>query len=236
MIVGGGSGAINTLEALRAENYDGNIIVLSQEPYAPIDRTKLSKALVDDAKAIEWRSSADLKSQFGVDIRTSTTVTEVDTENKTVTTSTGDKVSYDYLVLSPGANPKKIPIEGKDLDGVVTIRHVDDIKQITSNIGKDADVVVIGTSFIGLEAVLALTGKETRSLTVVGVDEVPFEAMLGAEIGKAVVKSLEEKGAKFILGAKIQKITGENGKVGKLHIEGREPIPTSLVIMGTGES
>lgn len=234
VIVGGGSGAIHTLEALRVNDYDGNIIVLSQENYAPIDRTKLSKALVDNAKEVQWRTPQELKDDFGVDLRTGVTVTQVDTDKKEVTTSSGDKVKYDHLVLSPGAIPKKIPIEGKDLEGVVTIRHVEDVKKVTSHVGKDADIVVIGTSFIGLEAVLALTGKEHRSLTVVGVDKIPFEAMLGAEVGKAIVKSLEDKGAKFILGAKIEKITGENGRANKLHIEGQEPLPATTILMGTG--
>lgn len=234
VVVGGGAGAIHTLEALRLYNYDGKITVLSQEPYAPIDRTKLSKGLVDEAKAIEWRSVSELKDLFGVDFRDSTTVSEVDTEGRTVTTSTGEKVKYDFLVLSPGSFAKRIPIEGKDLPGVVTIRHVDDIKAITTHLGKDSDIVVIGTSFIGLEAVLALTGKETRSLTVVGVDKIPFEAMLGADIGKNIVKSLEDKGVKFHLGANITKITGKDGRVSELHIEGKEPLPATVVIMGTG--
>lgn len=233
VIVGGGSGGIHTIEGLRANDYAGNIVLLSEEAYAPIDRTKLSKGLVDDATKIQWRTPDELRDEFGVDVRLGTTVTGVDTEKQTVTTREGE-VPYDSLVLSPGAVPRKIPIEGKDLDGVVTLRHVPDVKAITSALGPDADVVIIGTSFIGLEAAGAIAKKEHRSLTVVGVDEVPFEAMLGRDLGLAIVKHFEGLGVKFHRGATVEKIAGENGKVSALHVKGMDPIPASMVIMGTG--
>lgn len=233
MIVGGGSGGIHTIEGLRAADYAGKIVLLSQEKYAPIDRTKLSKGLVDDAAKIQWRTPQELKDEFGVDVRLGTTVTGVDTAKNTVSTTEGE-VKYDSLVLSPGAVPRKIPIEGKDLDGVVTLRHVEDVQAITSALGPDADVVVIGTSFIGLEAAGAIAKKPHRSLTVVGVDEVPFEAMLGRDLGLAIVKHFEGQGVTFHRGASVEKVAGEGGKVAALHVKGMEPIPASLVIMGTG--
>jgi NADPH-dependent 2,4-dienoyl-CoA reductase/sulfur reductase-like enzyme len=138
-------------------------------------------------------------------------------------------------VLSPGALPRKIPIPGKDLEGVVTIRTPHDIKKVTAAIGPDADIIVIGTSFIGLEAAGALAKKGLRSLTVVGVDAVPFEAILSKEIGEAIVKNFESQGVKFFRGASVEKIeAGADGKVSALHVKGEKPLPASLVIMGTG--
>lgn len=210
--------------------------MLSQEPYAPIDRTKLSKALIDDAEKVQWRTPEELKNDFGVDLHLSTTVTHVDTEGQKVTTQDGKEYKYDKLVLSPGAVPKKIPIEGKDLEGVITMRHISDIKQITSALGPETDVVVIGTSFIGLEAAGSISGKEFRTLTVVGVDEVPFEAMLGKDLGMALVKHFESKGVKFHRGVQVEKIAPKEGtnRVGALHVKGLDPIPATIVLMGTG--
>ncbi|BEI83561.1 hypothetical protein CcaverHIS002_0401650 [Cutaneotrichosporon cavernicola] len=233
VIVGGGSGGIHTIEGLRENNYAGNIILLSQEPYAPIDRTKLSKALVDDASKIQWRTPEELRNEFGVDVRLGTAVTAVDTEKKTVSTKDGE-VKYDSLVLSTGGIPRKIPIEGKDLDGVITLRHVEDAKAITSRLGPEADVVIIGTSFMGLEAATTIAKKEHHSLVVVGVDEVPFEHMLGRDLGLAIVKHLEGLGVTFHRSASVEKITGENGKATALHVKGMDPIPANIIIMGTG--
>jgi NAD(P)H-nitrite reductase large subunit len=112
----------------------------------------------------------------------------VDASNKTVHTSSGETYKYDHLVLSPGGKPRKLPLPGADLEGVVTLRSVQDTKKITSAITKESDVVLIGTSFISMELAGAIIKKEPKSVTLVGVDEVPFEAILGREIGTAILK------------------------------------------------
>lgn len=112
----------------------------------------------------------------------------VDTSAQTVTTSTGSTIKYDHLVLAPGAKPKKIPIEGSDLEGVLTLRTIGDTKAITSAVTKESEIVIIGTSFIGMEVSMALLKKEPKSVTLVGMDEVPFEAILGRDIGIAIME------------------------------------------------
>lgn len=72
VIVGGGSGAIHTLEALREIGWKGDIIAISKEKQPPFDRTKLSKALITDQEKIVWRSEKELKDVFGVDLRLGT--------------------------------------------------------------------------------------------------------------------------------------------------------------------
>ena len=71
---------------------------------------------------------------------------------------------------------------------MLTLRHVEDTKAITSAITKDTDVVIIGTSFIGMEVSVAIMKKEPKSVTLVGMDEVPFEAILGRDIGIAIME------------------------------------------------
>lgn len=115
-------------------------------------------------------------------------VTKVDFEAQTVTDSSGVVYNYNYLVLSPGGRPKKIPIPGADLKGVVTLRHVEDTKTINSFITKDSDVVLIGTSFISMEAASAVLKKGPKSVTLVGMDEVPFQGLLGKEFGSALME------------------------------------------------
>jgi NAD(P)H-nitrite reductase large subunit len=115
-------------------------------------------------------------------------VTKVDKSAKTVTTSSGETIKYDNLVLAPGGKPKKIPIDGADLEGVMTLRTVEDTKKIVSSVTKDSEIVIIGTSFIGMEVSMALIKKEPKSVTLVGMDEIPFAAILGEDIGKAIME------------------------------------------------
>ncbi|UOH80174.1 hypothetical protein LQV05_002823 [Cryptococcus neoformans] len=237
VIVGGGSGGIHTLESLRMNGFGGKIVLISAENYAPIDRTKMSKQLLDDVGKLQWRTPDELRDSFGVDFHPGTNVTKVDFEAQTVTDSSGVVYNYNYLVLSPGGRPKKIPIPGADLKGVVTLRHVEDTKTINSFITKDSEVVLIGTSFISMEAASAVLKKGPKSVTLVGMDEVPFQGLLGKEFGSALMENMKEQGIKFHMNAQIEKITASDsnpGHVGMLHIKGSDPIPANLVTMGTG--
>lgn len=233
VIVGGGGGGIHAIESLREHNYAGKIVLISKEDVTPYDRPKVSKGLIDDAKKIEWRSPDVLKGDFGVDLKLSTEVTGVNTQAQTVSTKSGENIKYDKLILAPGAFAKRLPIEGKDLPGVVTIRTPDDMKPVVEALGPEAEIVIIGTSFIGMEAAGAIIAKKPKNLNVVGVDEVPFEAVLNKELGKAIVADLAGKGVKFHLGANVKKITKDGSKL-QLHAEGIEPLPADVIIMGTG--
>jgi NAD(P)H-nitrite reductase large subunit len=115
-------------------------------------------------------------------------VTKVDVKTQTVSTSAGATFKYDQLILSTGGKPRKLPLPGADLEGVQTLRFVEDTKAITSAITKDSDVVIIGTSFIGMEVATPILKKEPKSVTLVGVDEIPFKAILGQEIGTAIME------------------------------------------------
>ena len=70
----------------------------------------------------------------------------------------------------------------------MTLRHIEDTKAINAAVSKDSDIVIIGTSFIGMEVAAALIKKEPKSVTLVGMDEIPFEAILGKDIGKAIME------------------------------------------------
>lgn len=236
VIIGGGSGGIHAVESLRMNDWAGKIVLLSEEAYAPIDRTKMSKGLADDASKLEWRKVDELRDEFGVDFHPSTTVTKIDTKSRSITTS-GDSYTYDHLIIAPGGKPKKIPIDGKDLKNVETMRHVQDTKAITSKINKDADIVVIGTSFIGMEVAAAIQKKEPKSVTLVGVDKVPFAAILGEEIGNAIMQNMKQQGIKFIMEAEITGIkpsSSDSSACGSVSIKGQDDLPADLVIMGTG--
>ena len=167
----------------------------------------MSKGLADDGQQLQWRSVDELKNDLGVDFHPGVvsrqvfryrfqsltmllpqSVTKIDSSAQTVTTSSGSDIHYDHLVLAPGGVARKLPIDGKDLKGVVTLRHVEDTQSIVSAVTKDTDVVIIGTSFIGMEVSVALLKKEPKSVTLVGVDKIPFEAILGKEIGMAIME------------------------------------------------
>ncbi|EAU85453.1 flavoprotein [Coprinopsis cinerea okayama7 len=237
VIVGGGSGTFHAIESLREHGYPGPITLISKETYTPIDRTKLSKALITDPAKIEWRSAADLKIKYGTNIRLGVEVTGVDLQKKVVTLDGGkDTLPYDKLILAPGGTPRRLPIEGANLENVYTFRGIADSQKVDAAAQEGKRVVVIGSSFISMELVVAMAKRKLASIDVVGMEEYPFQAVLGSEIGAALKKYHESNGVKFHMKSKVDKIVASdsNPNAASGVIVNGQTIPADFVIMGVG--
>lgn len=245
VIVGGGAGAINCVEELRKSGYQGAITIVSNEQ-AIIDRTKLSKALIADADKVTWRSKSHLNNVLGVELENST-VTKVDADAKKVTLENGNTLEYEKLVLATGGTPKRIPIPGSDFKNVLVLRQISDTKAINEAVGneegdeskKSKNVVVIGSSFIGMEAAIALSKR--ANVSVVGMEKVPFERVLGEEVGEGLMKAQLKNGLKFHMQAGVERIDGDKSSgpssVVIKNSQGKEEsIPADVVILGVGVS
>ncbi|KAI9682164.1 MAG: hypothetical protein M1817_000218 [Caeruleum heppii] len=237
VIVGGGSGSQGALEGLRGGNFKGHITLITREGYTPIDRTKLSKALIQDPSKIALRDDS-WYSSAGIDI----VKDEVDAVNfagKKVSTKNGQTFNYTKLILAMGGAPKMLPMEGiKDLGNVFKLRTIHDVKDILATVGKaeGKKVVVIGSSFIGMEVANALASQK-QSVSVIGMDEIPMQAILGDQVGKVLRSNLEKNGVTFYMGAGVEKASpssSDSSKVGAVHLKGGKQIPADLVILGVG--
>lgn len=125
VIVGGGAGGAIAVEALRESGYEGPIRVISAETYLPVDRTKLSKALIADPAKVALRTEAFYK-KLGVEFTLGKEVTKVDFEKDQVEIEGGEVVSYDKVILATGGSPVRLPLKGADLGNITTFRKVDD--------------------------------------------------------------------------------------------------------------
>ncbi|KAJ7284662.1 hypothetical protein C8J57DRAFT_1670192 [Mycena rebaudengoi] len=237
VIVGGGSATFHAIESMREHGYKGPIMVLTKERHAPIDRTKLSKALTTDASKIEYRSAADLKIKYGTNLRIDVTVTSIDFAKKEVVLDGGkDSVIYDKLILAPGGEPRKLPIPGVDLENVYTFRHIENSQKVDAAAKEGKRMVVIGSSFISMELVTAVAKRKLASIDVIGMEEHPFELVLGKEVGKALQKYHESQGVKFHMSSKVEKIVPQEGNealAGGVVVNG-ETLPADFVVMGVG--
>lgn len=237
IIVGGGSGAFYAVESLREHGYKEPITIISKEQYAPIDRTKLSKALITDPAAIMWKTPADLKIKYGTTLRLGAEVTSVDLKNKTVTIDNGaDTLSYEKLILAPGGIPRKLPIEGADLENVFTFRGIPDAKNVDAAAQEGKRAVFIGSSFISMEIVVAVLKRKLASIDVIGMEEVPFEGVLGKEVGAGLKKYFESQGVKFHMKTKVEKIVAkeDDPKLASGVVVNGETLPADFVVMGVG--
>ncbi|MCJ1309446.1 hypothetical protein MMC25_003106 [Agyrium rufum] len=236
VIVGGGSGAIGALQGLREHGSKAKVTLISSEPNLPIDRTKLSKALIADPSKIllrpqQWFDEADIQT-------ISDSVSAVDFSKKSVSTSSGKSYPYTKLILATGGTPKKLPMPGfKDLENIFVLRTIPHVQAILSAVGekKGKNIVVVGSSFIGMEVANALA-KE-NNVTVIGMEKAPLERVMGAEVGNIFKSIIEKNGVKFRMEAGVEKAnpSSENLKVvGSVSLKDGTELPADLVILGVG--
>jgi NADPH-dependent 2,4-dienoyl-CoA reductase/sulfur reductase-like enzyme len=235
VVVGGGSGALGLVEGLRSKGFAGGITIVSSEGYLPIDRPKLSKALLTDLGKLQWRDKEwydSGKVQIVED-----EVVEVDFAGKTVVTKGGQKLPYGKLVLATGGTPRNLPLQGfKVLENIFTLRTVHDVRKIVDAIGDAGKkIVVVGSSFIGME--LAKATAEKNTVTVIGMEKVPLERVLGEQVGGAMQKGLEKSGVKFYMSASVDKAEpsgSDPAKVGAVLLKDGTSLPADLVVLGVG--
>ena len=254
IIVGGGGAGFMTAHQLRNTGYAGKITLISKEAKAPYNRPLLSKAFLAGNMPEEklLLGGMDWAQKNNIELRLNQTVSEVLPNECTIvmTDESGNKDTQtaDFLVVATGASPVIPPINGADLDGVYTLRSMDDAKLIKAA-SHDQRVVVIGTGFIGMEVASALAqAGTTASITVIGQDHRVMGNIVSETVSNALIKLHEDNGIKFVFDATVNEITkvenkAENAEdaktfsqVGGVTLASGEHIDADIVILGTGVS
>jgi len=164
--------------------------------------------------------------------------THVDTEQKIIELSDGREVPYDKMVLAVGATQVVPQIEGRDLDGVFTLRQVPDAEKIRAFIEerKPRKLVFIGAGFISLEmaALLSASRPDYYDMTVVGRRAHPLPFMLDTEMAVNLEKYLVEKGLTMKMGEEVTRITGQDGRVSGVEVATGQVFDADMVVVGVG--
>ncbi|XP_071789425.1 apoptosis-inducing factor 3-like [Asterias amurensis] len=232
LIIGGGGAAATCVETLRQEGFKGRVVIATKEKHLPYDRTKLSKALTSSGEELALRKP-DFYNVYDVEVQTGMEATELDTLLNSVTFKNGKSVNFDTLLIATGGIPIVLDIPGHDLKNVCILRSPEDANYIAEQ-GKGKNVVIIGTSFIGMEMAAYFAGKAS-SVSVVGRSSAPYIASLGESIGKALQKMAEAKGIKFYLSSNPERLNGnDDGRITEVVLKNGETLPADICIMGVG--
>ena len=158
VVVGHGMVGHRFVEAMRDRDRDGrwHITVLCEEPTPAYDRVALSSYVGSWDRAALALPGNDYAADGFVELRTDVRATAIDRDARVVTTSAGDDVGYDALVLATGSYPFVPPIPGKDLDRCFVYRTLDDLDAIRAAVTPGTDAIVVGGGLLGLEAANAL--------------------------------------------------------------------------------
>src|SRR5450631_2110036 len=154
VIVGGGAAGFAAAEMLRRQEFNGSIVMLSNEASAPVDRPNLSKDYLAGSAPEDWLPlrPENFYADAGIDLRLNTEVASIDTRAKAVLLAGGEAIGYDRLLLATGAEPVRLPIPGAEQPHVHVLRSLADCRAIIASADGARRAIVIGASFIGLEA------------------------------------------------------------------------------------
>lgn len=165
-------------------------------------------------------------------------VTHVDTSRKCVQLSDGSELAYDKLFLGMGASSFLPPIEGSQLNGVLSLRGLDDAEKIRDFMDKKKPVnlLFVGAGFISLEiaSLLASDGHGSKNITIVELMDHPLPLMLDGDMAAHVGEYLEEKGLKILTGDRVNKILGSNGQVTGVELASGKTLDADMVFINVG--
>ena len=228
VIVGGGAAGYAAAEMLRRESFAGDITILSNDADAPVDRPNLSKDYLAGSAPEEWvpLQPDNFYSDNRIDLRLKTDVASIDAGH--VVTASGAKVPFDRLLLATGAEPVRLAMPGIQQPNVHTLRSLADCRAIIERAKGARRAVVIGASFIGLEAAAAL---RTRGIDVhvVAPENRPMEKILGPAMGDFIRALHEEHGVVFHLEDTVAAVEGS-----KAQLKSGGALDADLVVMGVG--
>ncbi len=235
LIVGGGAASSTAAETLRQAGFRGEINIITREENPPYDRTQLSKyQMANNKNRVPNLRNSRFYEEAGVKITKGKEVVSLDEESKDVSLASGEKVSYDKVLLAPGAEPNTLGVPGEGLDSVFTLRRPEDLKRINKKAEDASKIVIIGSSFIGMESAASLRDRDL-DVTVVSLTSVPFERVLGKRIGEVYQKTHFDNGVNFEMESKVDSFKGD-GEVREVELADGKTLSADMVILGVGVS
>lgn len=235
VVVGNGMAGMKVVEELLKISPDlYDITVFGAEPHPNYNRIMLSPVLAGEQKFEEIiLNDISWYAENGIRLHLGKKVVRLDRARRIVETGDGVTVEYDRLLLATGSSPFILPIPGKDMEGVIAYRDIQDTEAMIEAAAKYKNAVVIGGGLLGLEAAngLKLRGMD---VTVVHLAGWLMERQLDRTAGRMLQQELEKKGLKFQLEKKTAELFGENGRVSRVRFSEGEEIPADLVVMAVG--
>jgi NADPH-dependent 2,4-dienoyl-CoA reductase/sulfur reductase-like enzyme/nitrite reductase/ring-hydroxylating ferredoxin subunit len=229
-IIGGGAAGLAAADRLRREGYSGRITLLSADASAPYDRPNLSKDFLMGTAPAEWMPlrAPEYYAERKIEVLLDSRVESLDLKGRTLRLERGRQVEFDTLLLATGAEPNLLDIAAGGGARLLYLRSFADSQVIVAAAAAARRVVVVGASFIGLEVAASLRHRGIE-VHVVGPERIPFERVLGTELGTFVRELHESHGVIFHLGTSVAHVEGR-----RVTLKDAACIEADFVVIGAG--
>ena len=233
VIVGAGQAAAQLAQSLRQGGYKEPIRMIGDEPYAPYQRPPLSKKFLTERPAAEtlYFRPENFWATQGVATDFATPVHAIDRANKRVALKEGE-AAYDILFLSTGTRARDLPLPGANLDGVFSLRRIDDVRRLRGPLDAAKRIVIVGGGYIGLE-VAAVARGEGRDVTVLEAEDRIMKRVTSPVISNFMQDFHRGRGVDIRLGARLAAIEG-GATVAQVKLSDGAFLPADLVLLAVG--
>ncbi|WP_213455076.1 NAD(P)/FAD-dependent oxidoreductase [Rhizomonospora bruguierae] len=234
VVVGAGVAGVRAIQSMRSSGFNGHLTLVGGEAGLPYDRPPLSKDfLLDESVAadITLLSSEDLDT-LGVEYLSGVRVERLDPAERVLHADGGLRLPFDGAVLCPGASPRRLSCPGTELAGVRYLRTLDDAVAIRSLLSAGRRMIVVGGGFIGVEAAVLAAGLGL-DVTVVDIQEMPFQVLLGRQAADLLLRHLRKAGVKFVGGRVVASFEGLD-KLTTVTLNDGSRIDADLALVGIG--
>jgi 3-phenylpropionate/trans-cinnamate dioxygenase ferredoxin reductase component len=234
VIAGAGLAGAKAAEALRAEGFEGRIVLVGDEAEAPYERPPLSKDYLrgesprEQARVHEDGFYAD----HAIELLTGTTVTDLNAAARDVTLSPGGRLGYDRLLLATGSEPRRLSVPGAELEGVHHLRTFADSDAIAAALKPGARAVIAGGGWIGME-VAASARQKGLDVTIVELEDVPLSRALGREAGLIYARLHREHGVQLHTGVAVARVEGGR-RIERVVLADGRALDADLLVCGLG--
>ncbi len=235
VVIGNGMAGCRAVEEILARDPARYAVtIFGAEPRVNYNRIMLSPVLAGEKSFEEIVINTPAwYAENGITLVSGDKVERIDRANRTVIAASGRIEPYDTLLIATGSDPFIIPVPGKDLDGVVTFRDLDDVDKMLAAADKGGAAVVIGGGLLGLEAAHGLTLRGMK-VTVIHLMPTLMERQLDEAAGFLLRSELERRGQTILTGANTKEVLGKDGKVTGVRLEDGTEIPADIVVMAVG--
>ena len=232
VVVGASLAGLRAAETLRAEGYDGRLVMIGAEAHEPYDRPPLSKEVLRG----EWGPQRVLLRKQGLadlrlDLRLGRRASGVDLTRRIVALDDGTAEPYDGLIIATGAEPRHLRAEGK-LAGIHVLRTLDDALAVHDALASRPRVLVVGAGFIGLEVAASCRARGLE-VSIVEPQPQPLSGILGEAMGALFADMHRDHGVRLFQGVAVTKFEGRD-RVERVRLSDETVLDTDLVIVGVG--
>ena len=234
VIVGAGHCGGQLAARLRAEGFEGEVVLVGEESHVPYQRPPLSKQFVAgevDLDRVHLRPAEFYASQ-NVELILGARVVAVDRDAHEVRLADARSIAYDKLVLATGARPKKMPVPGSELAGVDYLRHLDHADTLRGRFEPGVRLAVVGGGYIGLE-LAAVAATKGMTVSVLEMESRLMSRVVAEPVSEFYRRLHEDAGVDVRTGARVVAFEGGNA-VERVVLEGGAVVDVDLVTIGIG--